>query len=315
MDQSLGAEVVGVGIAAGTLTGTLVVETLAFVIYKEIRERFSNHLWLDVLSKCDLLEESPVVYVTEDVNCDDYELAKYRKMGPDGALRVSVKSEMGLDEWEIQMTILKKLEEEVRYMLDDENLEPQSLLELVHDIDRLGISYKYRGTIREALDRLKSLKEATTEITKDLHLSALYFRLLRQHGYEASPDIFERFRDRSGNFGNLGRSLAKDVRGILSLYEASHLAYEGEETLQEAKSFTSLHLKSLKELVDSNMSEEIKHALELPYHHRMRRLEAWWNIETCAKRNGKNQILLELAKLDFNMVQSVLQGDLQDVLR
>ncbi|CDP11851.1 unnamed protein product [Coffea canephora] len=219
------------------------------------------------------------------------------------------------NEWEIQMTILKKLEEEVRYMLDDENLEPQSLLELVHDIDRLGISYKYRGTIRDAPDRLKSLKEATTEITKDLHLSALYFRLLRQHGYEASPDIFERFRDRSGNFGNLGRSLAKDVRGILSLYEASHLAYEGEDTLQEAKSFTSLHLKSSKELVDSNMSEEIKHALELPYHHRMRRLEARWNIETCAKRNGKNQILLELAKLDFNKVQSVLQGDLQDVLR
>ncbi|XP_071939208.1 uncharacterized protein [Coffea arabica] len=74
------------------------VLTLPFVIYKEIRERFSNHLWLDVLSKCDLLEEPPVVYVTEDVNCDDYELAKYRKMGPDGALRVSVKSEMGLDE-------------------------------------------------------------------------------------------------------------------------------------------------------------------------------------------------------------------------
>ena len=71
---------------------------MQFVIYKEIREKFSNHLWLDVLSKCDLLEESPVVYVTEDVNCDDYELAKYRKMGPDGALRVSVKSEMGLDE-------------------------------------------------------------------------------------------------------------------------------------------------------------------------------------------------------------------------
>lgn len=69
-----------------------------FVIYKDIRERFSNHLWLDVLSKCDLLEESPVLYVTEDVSSDDYELAKYRKMGPDGALRVSVKSEMGLDE-------------------------------------------------------------------------------------------------------------------------------------------------------------------------------------------------------------------------
>ncbi|KAL3537146.1 hypothetical protein ACH5RR_000512 [Cinchona calisaya] len=69
-----------------------------FIIYKEMKERFSYHLWLDVLSKCDLLQESPVVFITEDVNSDDYELAKYRKMGPDGALRVSVKSEVGLDE-------------------------------------------------------------------------------------------------------------------------------------------------------------------------------------------------------------------------
>lgn len=72
--------------------------SVQFIIYKEMKERFSNHLWLDVLSKCDLLQESPVVFVTEDVNSDDCELAKYRKKGPDGALHVSVKSEVGLDE-------------------------------------------------------------------------------------------------------------------------------------------------------------------------------------------------------------------------
>lgn len=71
---------------------------MQYVIYKEIRERFNDHLWLDVVSKCDLLQESPVVYVTEDSSTDDTELAKYRKMGPDGSLRVSVMSELGLDE-------------------------------------------------------------------------------------------------------------------------------------------------------------------------------------------------------------------------
>ncbi|KAG8391442.1 hypothetical protein BUALT_Bualt01G0188200 [Buddleja alternifolia] len=69
-----------------------------FVIYKEIRERFSNHLWLDVVSKCDLLSDSPVFFITEDSNADDIELAKYRRMGPDGALRASVKTELGIDE-------------------------------------------------------------------------------------------------------------------------------------------------------------------------------------------------------------------------
>ncbi|CAI9764636.1 unnamed protein product [Fraxinus pennsylvanica] len=69
-----------------------------FVIYKEIRERFLDHLWLDVVSKCDLLQESPVVFITEAGNVDHLELAKYREVGPDGAFRVSVKSEVSIDE-------------------------------------------------------------------------------------------------------------------------------------------------------------------------------------------------------------------------
>ncbi|PON56745.1 Ferrous iron transport protein B, partial [Parasponia andersonii] len=69
-----------------------------FIIYKEIKERFSDHLWLDVVSKCDLLRDSPVVFVTEDVDEDDNELSKYRKLGPDGAIHVSVKNEVGLNE-------------------------------------------------------------------------------------------------------------------------------------------------------------------------------------------------------------------------
>ncbi|XP_024022228.1 nucleolar GTP-binding protein 1 isoform X2 [Morus notabilis] len=69
-----------------------------FIIYKEIKERFSDHLWLDVVSKCDLLQDSPVLFITEDADDNDVELLKYRKSGPDGALHVSVKNEVGLSE-------------------------------------------------------------------------------------------------------------------------------------------------------------------------------------------------------------------------
>ncbi|KAL3833016.1 hypothetical protein ACJIZ3_007752 [Penstemon smallii] len=69
-----------------------------FIIYKEIKERFSDHLWLDVVSKCDLLRDSPAIFATEDSNADNIELAKYRRTGPDGALRVSVTSEVGIDQ-------------------------------------------------------------------------------------------------------------------------------------------------------------------------------------------------------------------------
>lgn len=49
------------------------------------------------MSKCDLLSDSPVVFITEDSNADSFELANYRRMGPDGAMHVSVKTEVGID--------------------------------------------------------------------------------------------------------------------------------------------------------------------------------------------------------------------------
>ncbi|QHN84825.1 uncharacterized protein DS421_16g532060 [Arachis hypogaea] len=69
-----------------------------FSIYKEIKERFSGHLWLDVVSKFDLLKPSPVVYATEKPSPTEFELEKYRKSGPDGAIHVSVKTQQGLNE-------------------------------------------------------------------------------------------------------------------------------------------------------------------------------------------------------------------------
>ncbi|KDP28914.1 hypothetical protein JCGZ_14685 [Jatropha curcas] len=69
-----------------------------FEIYKEIKERFSNHLWLDVVSKCDLLQELPVIFIAEDSNGGHFEMARYSKIGPSGAIHVSAKSREGLDE-------------------------------------------------------------------------------------------------------------------------------------------------------------------------------------------------------------------------
>lgn len=69
-----------------------------FITYKEVRERFRTHLWIDVVSKCDLLPDSPVLFVTENEDAYDLEIARYRKAGPEGAIFVSVKSEEGLTE-------------------------------------------------------------------------------------------------------------------------------------------------------------------------------------------------------------------------
>jgi len=108
-----------------------------------------------------------------------------------------------------------------------------------------------------------------------------------------------------------------DVKGMLSLYEASFLGYEGEQILDEGRAFSSFHLRgALNKGRSSNMLlEQVNHALELPLHHRIQRLEARWYIEYYAQKRDSNRVLLEAAKLDFNIVQSTLQNDLQEMSR
>jgi isoprene synthase len=130
--------------------------------------------------------------------------------------------------------------------------------------------------------------------------------------YELNTDVFNSFKDHNGNFKEC---LRKDVKGMLGLYEASYLAFEGENVLEEAMAFTRMHLKELKGDVSKSMAEQVNHALEVPLHRRMLRLEARWYIEAYNKREGANSLLLELAKLDFNIVQSVFQRELQDLSR
>jgi nucleolar GTP-binding protein len=69
---------------------------MQFSIYKEIREKFPGHLWLDVVSKADLLKSSPVIYATEDRDLTQHELEKYLTSGPDGAINVSVTTQKGI---------------------------------------------------------------------------------------------------------------------------------------------------------------------------------------------------------------------------
>ncbi|XP_058210698.1 tricyclene synthase EBOS, chloroplastic-like [Rhododendron vialii] len=229
-----------------------------------------------------------------------------------------IKSLKNQDVDEIQKHRAKKLKGEIKAMIGDTDVNSLTILELVDDIQRLGLSRHFQKDITRALDRIfLSVNGNGTNLRADqqisVHATALCFRLCRQHGYEASQDVFHKFKDKSGNFMEY---LRKDIKGLLSLYEASYLSFEGENLMEEAKIFTNKHLNGVKgKMVDKDLVEQIDHALEMPLHHRMSRLEARWYIEAYGKRNDANHLLLEMAKLDFNMVQSLLQGELKDMSR
>ncbi|KAJ7981351.1 Terpene synthase [Quillaja saponaria] len=213
-----------------------------------------------------------------------------------------------------------KLEIEVRHMINRVDTEPLSILELIDDVQRLGLGYMFQKDITRALERILSLKNLKSETETSLHASALRFRLLRQNGFEVSQGLQstcneELFKILKDNEGNFKAGICSNVKGMLSLYEASFLSFEGENLLDEAKIFTTTYLTELKQDVGTTLAEQVNHAMELPYHHRMYRLDARWFIETYDKKENVNCILLELAKINFNMVQSIYQRELGDMSR
>ncbi|XP_077250101.1 alpha-terpineol synthase, chloroplastic-like [Tasmannia lanceolata] len=206
---------------------------------------------------------------------------------------------------------IEKLKEDVRCLLKKED-QPLARLKLIDTLQRLGIGYHFKNEMKEALSII-SIDDNNTRMKDDLYATALRFRLLRQHGFEVSPDVFNGFMDEKGN---LMASTCKDVKGMLSLYEASYLSFNGEKFLDEAKAFTIRHLKDVNEKkVGKNLKRHVEHALELPFHWRMPRLEARWYIETYVGEEDMNPLLFEFAKLDYNMVQAINQTTVKAMSR
>ncbi|KAI7992762.1 hypothetical protein LOK49_LG12G02338 [Camellia lanceoleosa] len=203
----------------------------------------------------------------------------------------------------------EKLKEEVKRMLA-EVVDPLGGLEMIDDLQRLGVFYHFEDEIKRVLDNIRNDDKWNNE---DLHSTALQFRLLRQH-YNIPQEVFNTFRDK---FGNFKKSLCEDTKGLLSLYEASYLLMEDESILEEARDFTAKHLKEWlkKESIDPNLGMLVSHALELPLHWATPRMEARWFIDAYERRLDMNAKFLEFAKLDFNILQAIHQEDLKHASR
>ncbi|XP_058071180.1 alpha-terpineol synthase, chloroplastic-like [Magnolia sinica] len=170
---------------------------------------------------------------------------------------------------DIYTTRIKKLHDAARHLILEAS-GPLDQLNLIDNIQRLGLGHLFNMEIEEVLSTI-STDNNDMGMADDVHGTALRFRLLRQHGYEVSQYVFSRFMDEMGHFKE---GLRMDTKGTLSLYEASHLALKGEATLDEVKASTSRYLKGLTQAINPNLGRLVQHALELPLHRRMPRLEA-----------------------------------------
>ncbi|RWR80115.1 Alpha-terpineol synthase, chloroplastic [Cinnamomum micranthum f. kanehirae] len=115
--------------------------------------------------------------------------------------------------------------------------------------------------------------------------------------------------------GSFKEGLCEDPKRLLSLYEASYLAFPGETIMDEAKTFAKRHHKNLKGKIHKRLEEQVDHALELPIHYRMLRLVARSYIYMYEKADHMDPLILELAKLDFNILQASYQREVQNGYR
>ncbi|KAK1386307.1 Germacrene D synthase [Heracleum sosnowskyi] len=223
----------------------------------------------------------------------------------------AVKTDVDHEE-EVHLQLLK---EEVKKMLGARDAPQQKLINFIDDIQRLGLSYHFEAELETLLQHIKdSFREYYCSKTDDdLHDVALCFRLLRQKGHFVSSDVFNKFKDNKGKFKD---NIDNDVRGMLSLFEATHLRVHGEDILEDALEFTTSHLNLyLKLNLNDPLVDLVGRALRYPLHISMNRLVARHYISIYHKFPWHNQILLDLAKRDFNLVQKVHQTEIALITR
>ncbi|KFK32674.1 hypothetical protein AALP_AA6G274100 [Arabis alpina] len=205
------------------------------------------------------------------------------------------------------------LKGKVRKMFDDEtktHLEQLEQLELIDKLQKLGVSYHFEQEIKNILMGIyhKDVREYNEK--EDLHATALKFRLLREHGFNVSEGIFDVFINQIED----GTFESDDIKSLISLYEASFLATKWDTNLHNViRPYANQQLRKFVESHDHDthnvkVLEMAVQALEMPYHWRMKRLETRRYIDVYTK---KHDILIEFAKMDFNIVQAVHQEELK----
>ncbi|XP_040363491.1 (-)-germacrene D synthase [Rosa chinensis] len=206
---------------------------------------------------------------------------------------------------------VRELKEEVKRMLIDSFKNPSQQLDLIDDIQRLGVSYHFENEIDKILKQIRHNYSYGSE--DDLYTTALRFRLLRQQGYNVSCDMFNKYME--ANDQKFKASLLSDVSGLLSLYEAAHLRIRGEDILEEALAFTTTHLESIRHSLSPPLSKQVAHSLIQPLRKGITRVEARYYLSIYHERDSHNETLLTFAKLDFNLLQQVHQKELCEITR
>ncbi|XP_066326143.1 (E)-beta-caryophyllene synthase-like [Miscanthus floridulus] len=177
----------------------------------------------------------------------------------------------------------------------------EKMMELVDRLQRLGVDYHYKKEINDLLCYDYNDKDGGSS---NLYITSLRFYLLRKHGYGVSSDVFEKFRDEQGNISSDATSC------LLMLYDATHLRTHGEEILDNIITFNKSHLQSL---LLENLEPGPVHFGDTSWFRWVSRVEARRYISVYEKKATRDATILELAKLDYNILQAIYYDELKEL--
>ncbi|KAM0893143.1 hypothetical protein ACQ4PT_025313 [Festuca glaucescens] len=100
------------------------------------------------------------------------------------------------------------------------------------------------------------------------------FRLMRLHGYDISPSVFEHFEKDGKFFAFVGQS-TQAVTGMYNLNRASQVSFPGEDVLERAAIFSHEFLRRRqaegticdKWIIAKDLPGEVNYSVIIPIHH------------------------------------------------
>nr|QWQ79586.1 TPS28 [Juglans sigillata] len=176
----------------------------------------------------------------------------------------------------------------LRNVVAEEEEDPFEGLSMIDTVQRLNIDYHFQEEIEAILRRQ-------------------YVRYITHGEY----DVFNKFKDEEGKFN---KDLSEDIEGLMALYEASQLNIEGEDVLDEAGKFCEQLLNAWEKDRDNiNHAGVVGNTLGHPYHKSLASFMAKEFFDNSQGSSGWLNDFLQLAKMDFNMTQSMHQKEIAQI--